>query len=60
MYAIVSSVGLPPWLLVIGVSLTLLIVGGFRSKACVKLYGQILNTNHCATYSLCKTKYIFN
>ena len=52
--------GLPPWLLVIGVSRTMLMAGGFRSKACIRLYGQILNNNHCTTYSLCETKSTFN
>ena len=48
------------WLLVIGVSRTMLMAGGFRSKACRRLYGQILNNNHCTTYSLCETKSTFN
>ena len=53
-------VGPPPWLLVIGVSRAMLMAGGFRSKACIRLYGQILNNNHCTTYSLCETKSTFN
>ena len=51
----------PPWLLMIGgVSRTLFMVDGSRSEACVKLNEQILNTSHYNTYSLCKTKSIFN